>query len=119
MHRDASVFLSPDTFLPDRWLDAEGQNAEELGRMSQNMMPFGTGSRVWGGQNLAQVMLKVAVAAVARNFDDVAPSETNERTMEMKDSFVSSCSHFGRFVMIAVIVLFVLCLRISLSCLVD
>jgi len=89
MHRDASVFPSPDTFLPDRWLNAEGLEAEELGRMSQHMMPFGTGSRVCGGQNLAQIMLKVAVAAVARNFDVVAPSETNERTMEMKDSFVS------------------------------
>ena len=63
--------------------------------MSQHMMPFGTGSRVCGGQNLAQIMLKVAVAAVARNFDVVAPSETNERTMEMKDSFVSwGCRFF-------------------------
>jgi cytochrome P450 len=89
MHRDASVFPSPDTFLPDRWLNVDAQEAENLGRMSQHMMPFGTGSRVCGGQNLAQIMLKVAVAAIARNFDVVAPSETNERTMEMKDSFVS------------------------------
>jgi hypothetical protein len=66
-----------------------GLNGNELLRMAQYLMPFGTGSYVCGGLNLAQVMLKMAVAAVARNFDIVAPSETNEKTMEMRDSFVS------------------------------
>jgi hypothetical protein len=47
---------------------------------------------MWG-QNLAQVMLKVVVAAVARNFDVMAPSEMDERTME--NSFVSwGCCSF-------------------------
>jgi cytochrome P450 len=89
MHRDPSIFPSPDTFLPERWLESPG-NSDELLRMAQYLMPFGTGSRVCGGQNLAQVMLKMAVAAVARNFDIVAPPETNEKTMEMRDSFVSA-----------------------------
>jgi Cytochrome P450 len=57
--------------------------------MAQHSMPFGTGSRVCGGQNLAQLMLKISVAAVVRNFDIDAPPETNENTMEMRDSFVS------------------------------
>jgi len=87
MHRDASLFPSPDTFLPDRWLETP-QNRDELLRMTQHLMPFGTGSRICGGQNFAQVMLKVAVATIVRNFDIVAPPETNERTMEMRDSFV-------------------------------
>ncbi len=88
MHRDASVFSSPDFFMPERWLQPFS-TPEELARMAQYMMPFGTGTRVCGGQNLAQVMLKIAVAALARNFDVVAPPETNERSMEIKDSFVS------------------------------
>jgi cytochrome P450 len=93
MHRDASVFPSPDAFLPNRWLNAEGlDSGEDLVKMSQYMMPFGTGSRVCGGQSLAQIMLRVAVAAVVRNFDIVAPSETNDRTMEVKDAFVSPIS---------------------------
>jgi cytochrome P450 len=87
MHRDASLFPSPDTFLPDRWLETP-QNRDELLRMNQHLMPFGTGSRICGGQNFAQVMLRVAVATIVRNFDIVAPPETNERTMEMRDSFV-------------------------------
>lgn len=87
VHRDASIFPSPKTFLPERWLERPG-NAEHLFKMAQSLMPFGTGSRVCGGQSLAQMMLRIAVATVARNFDVVAPPETNERSMEIKDSFV-------------------------------
>ena len=88
MHRDPSVFPSPDTFLPERWLESPSITAEHLSRMAAHMMPFGTGSRVCGGQNLAQVMLKVAVASFARNFDVSAPPETHEQSMDIKDSFV-------------------------------
>jgi hypothetical protein len=34
-------------------------------------------------------MLKVTVAAVARNFNVVAPAEKNDRSMEAKDSFIT------------------------------
>ncbi|KAF9062643.1 cytochrome P450 [Rhodocollybia butyracea] len=89
MHRNPAIFPSPDTFSPERWLETDQPGSvEHLARMQQNMMPFGTGSRVCGGQNLAQVMLKVLMAAMVRNFDILAPSETNERSMEIKDSFV-------------------------------
>ncbi|KAG5637814.1 hypothetical protein H0H81_003146 [Sphagnurus paluster] len=88
MHRDASIFASPDTFLPERWLETT-TNAETLARMNYHMMPFGTGARVCGGQNVAQAMMKVAVSAIVRNFDIVAPPETNERSMDIRDSFVS------------------------------
>jgi cytochrome P450 len=101
MHRDTSVFPSPETFLPERWLERNdsSEEKERLSRMAQHMMPFGTGSRVCGGQNLAGMMLKICVAAVARNFDVEAPMETNERSMEMRDSFVrrSPILIFGYF----------------------
>ena len=52
--------------------------------MNQQMMPFGVGTRVCGGQNLAQVMLRIVVAGVARNFIVSAQaSETNDRTMQI------------------------------------
>jgi cytochrome P450 len=88
MHRDTSVFPSPDTFLPERWLESS-TNSGDLARMAQHMIPFGVGTRICGGQNLAQMMMKITVAAVVRNFDVTAPPETNERSMEIKDSFVS------------------------------
>ncbi|KAH9977612.1 cytochrome P450 [Lactifluus volemus] len=39
-------------------------------------------------QNLAQMVLRIAVAAIARNFDLLSPPETTEKSMEMRDSFV-------------------------------
>lgn len=87
MHRDASVFPFPDAFLPERWLD-DGKNMEELTKMAQHMMPFGVGARVCGGQNLALIILRVVVSAIVRNFNIVAPAETTEKSMEMRDSFV-------------------------------
>ena len=88
MHRDAAVFLSPDTFLPERWLEITA----DLGTMAQYMMPFGTGTRICGGQNLAQMMLRIVVTAIVRNFDVVAPLETNEGSMDIRDSFVRGSS---------------------------
>ena len=59
--------------------------------MTQHMMPFGVGSRICGGQNLAQLVMRMAVAAVARNLNVAADAaQTNERSMEMRDAFVSS-----------------------------
>ncbi|KAF9237757.1 cytochrome P450 [Melanogaster broomeanus] len=84
MHRDSTIFPSPEAFLPDRWL----QGPDTTAKMSQYLMPFGIGSRMCGGMNLAHMMLRMTVAAVARNFDIVAPPETNERSMEIKDAFV-------------------------------
>jgi len=89
MHRDANVFPSPDTFLPERWIVSTSTSHEDLGRMNASMMPFGTGSRVCGGQNLALMMLRFAVASFVRNFDISVPTDTTESSMNIRDSFVS------------------------------
>ncbi|EPT00864.1 hypothetical protein FOMPIDRAFT_47141 [Fomitopsis schrenkii] len=91
MHRDASVFPSPETFLPERWLHVEGVEGEEerLALMTQHMMPFGAGARMCGGHALAQLVMRMAIAAVARNLNISADvTHTNERSMEMRDAFV-------------------------------
>ncbi|KIM38750.1 hypothetical protein M413DRAFT_75635 [Hebeloma cylindrosporum] len=88
MHRDPAVFPSPNTFLPERWLEGASTSSDDLCRMAAHMMPFGTGTRICGGLNMAHMMLRLAVAAFVRNFDIVAPNETNERSMDIKDSFV-------------------------------
>jgi len=85
MHRNASVFPSPDSFAPERWLKAEG---EELKQMSAHMMPFGLGSRVCIGQNVAQMMMRMVLASLVRNFNIRTALETNERSMAMRDAFV-------------------------------
>ncbi|KAJ7218241.1 cytochrome P450 [Mycena haematopus] len=98
LHRDPAVFQSPDTFLPERWLPAyasskqdEGdveRETERLARMASHMMPFGTGSRICGGLNLAHIMMRVVLVAVLRNFDVEAAPGTDEKSMDMRDSFV-------------------------------
>lgn len=85
MHRDPSVFPSPNTFSPERWL----QKPETVAKMMQYLMPFGIGHRICGGQNMAQMMLRITVAVLARNFNVSAALETNEKSMEIKDAFVS------------------------------
>ena len=85
MHRDPAIFPSPNSFIPERWL--QGPDATE--KMAQYLMPFGTGSRQCGGMNLAYMMLRITLAALVRNFNITAPPETNEKSMEIKDAFVS------------------------------
>ena len=86
-HRDPTVFPAPETFLPERWLETI-DNTEQLEAMNRHMMPFGTGSRVCGGQNVAQMVMRIAIAAIVRNFDLLSPLETTEKSMEIRDSFV-------------------------------
>lgn len=87
-HRDGVVFPSPDTFMPDRWLESH-TDPSQLSLMHQHLMPFGAGSRLCGGQNLAHLVIRVVVAAIVRNFDIVSPPETNDASMSPRDAFVS------------------------------
>ncbi|KAJ7754761.1 cytochrome P450 [Mycena metata] len=76
MHRDAAVFPSPEMFLPERWLPSYAAGSKEDGgvgggeagavRMASPMMPFGTGSRICGGVNLAHIIMRVVLVAVLR-----------------------------------------------------
>ncbi|KAF9035857.1 cytochrome P450 [Panaeolus papilionaceus] len=88
MHRDATVFPSPNTFSPERWIESPTVTKEHLATMSAHMMPFGTGTKVCGGQTLAHMMLRIAVAAFVRNFDISSPPETTDASMDIMDSFV-------------------------------
>lgn len=98
LHRDPHVFSSPDDFDPERWVsDPDFQSSphhtdeHSTLKMHQYMMPFGSGTRICGGKNLALMLLKVVAFAIVRNFEIVAPDSTTEGSMEIMDSFVS-CS---------------------------
>ncbi|KAJ7627322.1 cytochrome P450 [Roridomyces roridus] len=98
MHRDPAVFPSPETFLPERYLpspslskeegDSDLADTERLTRMANHLIPFGTGSRLCGGMNLAHLGLRMILAAVLRNFHVEAAPGTDERSMDARDSFV-------------------------------
>ncbi|KZT38154.1 cytochrome P450 [Sistotremastrum suecicum HHB10207 ss-3] len=83
-HRRPEIFPQPEKFMPERWLP--GAETEE---MLAHFMPYGYGSRNCAGQNMSQLMLRILVTSLARNFDVVSKvSETNDKTMSMRDSFV-------------------------------
>ncbi|KAJ6625221.1 cytochrome P450 [Mycena sp. CBHHK59/15] len=97
MHRDVSVFPSPETFLPERWLPSYAASTKEedtereaarLARMASHIIAFGTGSRICGGMNLAHMIMRVVLVAVLRNFNVEAAVGTDEKSMDMRDSFV-------------------------------
>lgn len=59
--------------------------------MSQHLIPYGVGTRACGGQNLSHLMMRIVLAVIVKNFEISADhKETNEKTMEMRDAFVSS-----------------------------
>ncbi|KAL1659631.1 cytochrome P450 [Schizophyllum commune] len=82
LHRDPIIFASPEKFDPERWL------AKDTSAMTANLNPFGFGMRICGGQNLAQIMLRIGVAVIARNFRIEVPPETTEKSMAIRDAFV-------------------------------
>ncbi|KAI0036316.1 cytochrome P450 [Vararia minispora EC-137] len=86
LHRNADVFPSPDTYLPDRWIDAD---ADSLKEMDAHMMPFGIGLRICGGMQFAYQDLRIVLATIARNFDISVPPETPDRSMALRDAFVA------------------------------
>ncbi|KAJ7860620.1 cytochrome P450 [Mycena leptocephala] len=84
VHRDSKVFPSPETFDPDRWLDDKGSAVR-----AASMMPFGLGTRVCVGQALAQAALRIALAALVRNFAVTADQSTTKASMTMKHGFAN------------------------------
>ncbi|KAF7314170.1 hypothetical protein MKEN_00889200 [Mycena kentingensis (nom. inval.)] len=92
MHRNPAVFPSPDTFLPERWIacDDSEEEADRLARMTNSMCPFGIGSRICGGKNLAQMILRILLVAILRNFEVDAAQGTDEKSMDMRGLFCTS-----------------------------
>ncbi|KAI0149566.1 cytochrome protein [Xylariaceae sp. FL1272] len=55
MHRDTTVFPSPEEFRPERW-------QSPTTAMKDSLVPFGRGARVCIGQHLARIELRLATA---------------------------------------------------------
>ena len=74
-HRDERIYPKPDQFDPDRWLRAD---AEKLLEMEGSFLPFGQGSRICPGMNLANYEAVLAIAFLCYHFDlalDCPPEE--------------------------------------------
>ncbi|MFD0206110.1 MULTISPECIES: cytochrome P450 [Saccharothrix] len=78
VHRDPSVWPSPEAFDPDRFAPAEVK-----ARPAHVHKPFGTGERACIGRQFAVHEATLALATVLRRYDLVAPGDYELRVAEM------------------------------------
>ncbi|KAH8700030.1 putative flavonoid 3-hydroxylase [Phaeosphaeriaceae sp. PMI808] len=82
---DESIFENPHEFRPERWL-AENPN---LARISKFYMPFGRGSRMCVGLNLALAELYLILGTLFDKFDFDLFETTKERDIDIaRDCFI-------------------------------
>jgi cytochrome P450 len=80
--RKEDVYKHANEWLPDRWL-----NADE--RMKLNWTPFGHGSRICPGSNLAMTELRYMLCVIFRNLRAVQPIGHENEPIEMMDVFAA------------------------------
>ncbi|KNG90869.1 hypothetical protein ANOM_000942 [Aspergillus nomiae NRRL 13137] len=72
MHRDKEIFPSPESFLPQRWLNSDPVQREALER---HIIPFGYGARICLGKPLATLEIKLLIAGIFLQYRTIpAPS---------------------------------------------
>ncbi|KAL2024430.1 hypothetical protein VTK56DRAFT_8241 [Thermocarpiscus australiensis] len=87
VHRvDKTVFPSPDTFLPERWLEDPKGDAER----KKHLFAFGAGGRGCIGKHLAIAEMKMLLQAVYSRFTTVPDLAMEPCHMEMSDQLISS-----------------------------
>ncbi|KAF2202754.1 cytochrome P450 [Delitschia confertaspora ATCC 74209] len=80
---DPSIFPSPLTFDPSRWLPSN----PDLPRLNRFFVPFSRGSRMCIGLNLAYAELYLAAGCVFRRFDVEVWDTEWERDLEVVSDF--------------------------------
>ncbi|EFJ44606.1 hypothetical protein VOLCADRAFT_35136, partial [Volvox carteri f. nagariensis] len=62
MHRHPAIWPRPDEWLPQRWMEAADDDAEDRGPRSPNaFLPFGVGPRGCIGRNFSLLNMQVTV----------------------------------------------------------
>ncbi|CAL3965293.1 unnamed protein product [Diplocarpon coronariae] len=85
MH-DPSLFPSPETFIPERWLNGATHNGKDLNRY---YIPFSKGTRICPGIELAYAELYMALAMTIRRFDLELYDTVYERDIKVvRDCFL-------------------------------
>lgn len=65
LHLDESLWDSPLTFKPERFLDSQGKLCLKLDKS----LPFGAGRRLCAGETFARNMMFLITSALLQNFD--------------------------------------------------
>lgn len=83
MHLDETVFHDPLSFKPDRWLSTDGS-------LHHAFVPFSVGPRKCIGMNLAELELRIWLAAFFKRFTVKLDESMTDEDMDMYDSFSAS-----------------------------
>lgn len=86
--RVEEVYHNANDWNPDRWIKA-AESEETIERMKLNWTPFGYGSRICPGQNLALTELKYMIAAIFRRLKCVPCPGYEEEKLELRDVFAA------------------------------
>ena len=89
MHRSPTIFPSPETFAPSRWLDAPTITAKGgVERpLSRYLVPFSKGPRMCLGINMANAELYIGLASVFRRLE-FELFETGLRDVDMASDYL-------------------------------
>lgn len=86
IHRDPSIYESPDVFNPERFVDlakvdqTSAFNAYEL-------MPFGAGRRMCPAYNLGNLLVSLVLAHLLHSFNWSLPEGHNPKNVDMTETF--------------------------------
>lgn len=83
MHRIEEVFPKPEVWLPERWLNADQKDLEQMRRC---FFAFGAGGRMCLGSNFAIQSMKFAIAAIYTSYVTSIAEDSN---MEQADAFAA------------------------------
>ncbi|KAI0203495.1 cytochrome P450 [Astrocystis sublimbata] len=85
VHTDESIYPSPAEFVPERYWSDEGKDTDA----QRYLVPFGKGTRMCVGINLAFAELYLAIAAILGGVDmRIAPVTTERDVTLQKELFV-------------------------------
>ena len=83
LHRNADVFPEPESWKPERWLNADEDKLREMNRW---FWAFGSGGRMCVGSNLAIYQMKHIAAVIWTNFRTVI---VDDEGIEQEDAYTA------------------------------
>lgn len=87
IHDNPDIYPQPSVFNPDRWLADDGQK-----RLQRYLVPFGKGTRMCVGLNLAYAEIYLTLASVFRRFDFEMVDVVRERDIDITHDFFNTSS---------------------------
>ncbi|KAI0100998.1 cytochrome P450 [Nemania sp. FL0031] len=83
-HMNENLFPDPESFRPERWLDAESRRS-----MQSSFIPFSAGARSCIGRNITYLEQTMVLASLVHRYDFAAPDP--DWQLERKEAFNMIC----------------------------